>query len=458
MHVRRHLTLPWIFALIFTLNALPNAFAANLAPIEASENLVVWSPLEGYDVVLSVSGPGDYVRLAFVDGETPQLSNLTAEGLPLLDGSYTWQLIAIPADSRRLRADASTQPMRRSGYLTVINGAFFHPDPAAEVVPTAPPSVAGEKAYVVADDLIVKGSACIGKGCTTSEIFGSDTLRLKDSVIRQKFEDTSGTGFPTNDWQITINDPTLGSADKFSIEDVDHATIPFTLEGGAPSDAVYVDDGGSVGIGTSTPVGSLHVQRSDGTASIHVEETTSTSGVYTLLDLETTGSMGTNIRPRMTMTHGGVGTRWNLDILNVTGNFAIIRGGSGGSGPELSLDATNGDMRILGSRGNVFIPGAFISNGTTLNVPDFVFDEDYELMPLDAVKTFIEQESHLPNIPSAEQVKAEGLDLTDMQLKLLQKVEELTLYTLDQHDTIRQQQQTIQQMAERLEALEIAQE
>ncbi len=63
--------------------------------------------------------------------------------------------------------------------------------------------------------------------------------------------------------------------------------------------------------------------------------------------------------------------------------------------------------------------------------PDFVFEEDYALMPLEEVETRIRDDGHLPGMPSAADVAAEGLGVGDMQAKLLLKVEELTLYMIE---------------------------
>lgn len=62
---------------------------------------------------------------------------------------------------------------------------------------------------------------------------------------------------------------------------------------------------------------------------------------------------------------------------------------------------------------------------------DFVFANDYKLRPLDEVEEYINKNKHLPEIPSAQEVEKEGLDLAQMDAKLLQKVEELTLYMID---------------------------
>jgi len=67
---------------------------------------------------------------------------------------------------------------------------------------------------------------------------------------------------------------------------------------------------------------------------------------------------------------------------------------------------------------------------------DFVFNKDYQLPKLTEVHSYIQTNGHLPNIPSAAEVKENGMSLVDMQVKLLQKIEELTLYVIDQQKEI----------------------
>ena len=70
-------------------------------------------------------------------------------------------------------------------------------------------------------------------------------------------------------------------------------------------------------------------------------------------------------------------------------------------------------------------------------IPDYVFKDDYDLMPLTELRKFIDQNHHLPNIKSAAEYEAYGrIPLKELNLKLLEKVEELTLYTLEQQTQI----------------------
>ena len=92
------------------------------------------------------------------------------------------------------------------------------------------------------------------------ESFGFDTLRLKENNLRIRAFDTSNSAsFPTNDWQITFNDSSNGGANKFSIDDIDGGRTPFTIEAAARSNALYVENDGDIGMGTSNPVVNAHI-------------------------------------------------------------------------------------------------------------------------------------------------------------------------------------------------------
>ena len=179
---------------------------------------------------------------------------------------------------------------------------------------------------VILDDLIVDGSLCIGQDCVNGESFGFDTLRLKENNLRIRFFDTSNSGsFPSRDWQITINDSTNGGANKFSIDDIDGGVTPFTIEAGAPSNSLYVDDGGRLGLGTSTPTVDAHIK----------------TGNTPTVRLEQDGSSGFT-----SQTWDMAGNEVNFFIRDVTNGSKLpfrIRPGA----PTSSIDiATDGDVGI----------------------------------------------------------------------------------------------------------------
>ena len=69
---------------------------------------------------------------------------------------------------------------------------------------------------------------------------------------------------------------------------------------------------------------------------------------------------------------------------------------------------------------------------------DYVFEKNYELQPLDDVQAFVEQNHHLPDIPSQEDVDKDGIELGQMSALLLKKIEELYLYIFEQEKRIKE--------------------
>ncbi len=113
-------------------------------------------------------------------------------------------------------------------------------------------------------------------------------------------------------------------------------------------------------------------------------------------------------------------TTERVSILN-TGNVGI---------------GTTAPLQRLHVVGNVQIDGDLLWSDAGASMPDYVFEPGYRLMPIDQLENFIAEEKHLPNIPAASQVKDQGLNVTEFQMKLLEKIEELTLYTVQQAKTI----------------------
>jgi hypothetical protein len=136
-------------------------------------------------------------------------------------------------------------------------------------------------------------------------------------------------------------------------------------------------------------------------------------------------------------------------------NFVVGVDASGTNQGEFIINDLGTALGGPGSRrltiendGDVIINGDLITNAGPLSFPDYVFEMDYDLMPLKELSEFVEVEKHLPEIPSAVEIEERGeINVTDLQLKLLKKIEELTLYTIEQ-------QKTIEQLTSRLEVLE----
>ena len=75
--------------------------------------------------------------------------------------------------------------------------------------------------------------------------------------------------------------------------------------------------------------------------------------------------------------------------------------------------------------------------------PDYVFNNNYNLLPLSRLEMFIKKNKHLPEMPGADQVAKNGIELGNMASKLLEKVEELTLYTIELNKEIEKMKEEI---------------
>ncbi len=87
------------------------------------------------------------------------------------------------------------------------------------------------------------------------------------------------------------------------------------------------------------------------------------------------------------------------------------------------------------------------------NWPDYVFKPTYQLTPLSDVNTYINENHHLPEMPSAEQVSKNGLNLGEMNEKLLKKVEELTLYLIEKDNKDKEKDIKLQSQQEQINQL-----
>lgn len=97
--------------------------------------------------------------------------------------------------------------------------------------------------------------------------------------------------------------------------------------------------------------------------------------------------------------------------------------------------ATPDGYRLYVSKG-ILTEKLKVANSHDINWADFVFDDEYKLMPLQHVENYIRENKHLPEIPSAKEVTKDGIDVAEMDAKLLQKIEELTLYVIQQQKDI----------------------
>ncbi len=129
------------------------------------------------------------------------------------------------------------------------------------------------------------------------------------------------------------------------------------------------------------------------------------------------------------------GSTANMERLRITGAGNV---GIGIANPVEKLHV-NGSIRATGS--------IYSQPSPQMELPDYVFESDYDLMPIQELEKFIASERHLPNVPKATEIRENGLNHTEFQMKLLEKIEELTLYTVQQEKRIKELEMTVERLA-----------
>jgi hypothetical protein len=267
-------------------------------------------------------------------------------------------------------------------------------------------------------------------------------------------------------------------------------------------------DGGNVGIGTQTPSANLEISKLNSNLLFDVNTNSLckivSKGWNANIDIHTFQVNGTeNINQLMLNTNGkvGIGTIAPAEKLEVAGNIKFNSVLSTDGRMHLTggerLYILNKDGLIIGKewggngnlqvQGNTIIDGN-VGIGTTapdakltvngqihtkevridilqpMTVPDYVFANDYKLKTLNEVDQYVKANNHLPEIPSAKEMAQNGMLVSEMNLSLLKKIEELTLYAIEQQkkleaqnkdiEVLKAQNKQLESLSERLSKLE----
>ncbi|MDB5123552.1 MAG: hypothetical protein JWP94_1681 [Mucilaginibacter sp.] len=257
---------------------------------------------------------------------------------------------------------------------------------------------------------------------------------------------------------------------------------------GQQPEAMRIKSNGNVGIGTTSPGYKLDITSSASGANangLRVNQTDLTVGVTHSSAFATQQLGSGTARTLLYAASNTTGiTQGELDIVTENGGSFLAQLGYNTTGSSNSLNLYNGSTSAirLNTNGNSYINGGNVGIGTTdpgtymlavngsvharqVNVDmtgwsDYVFNRNYLLPSLTSIKAYIDQNHHLPDMPSEQQIIKDGLNLGEMNKLLVKKIEELTLYLIqednkdnEQSVQLKYQQEQINKLQEQLNQL-----
>lgn len=237
-----------------------------------------------------------------------------------------------------------------------------------------------------------------------------------------------------------------------------------------PSEKMVITGSGNVGIGIATPNDKLEVNGSIKSSSIKTDQIR-VDFPNVVFDWDNEWQNGFFDAYNIASSPEAASWFWGINLGHRSNNETIRYGGqilikhspnsptmyfrskgSDGKGAWAKIINSVGDQKIIGgltvdgkinceemvvaniASNSINTNGTITANeikiATNGQTADFVFEDDYSLKSLDEVKTFIDENKHLPDIPSAAQMEATGVNLAEMNKLLLQKIEELTLHAI----------------------------
>ena len=368
----------------------------------------------------------------------------------------------------------------------------------------------------VTGDTVLDDSVCIGNACVETESFPEETLlRITDDDIRVEFIDTTpgASPFPGNDWALLINDIVSGGLDRFSIADLNDGTVPFTIEAGAPDNALWITEVGNVGLGTMFPRDELHITSATFPA-VTLEQ--DTSGGLPAADWRISGShnglaiaqdqfavfrLQQNVPPGSFVMESngdlGLGTGVGvggpaaapLHILRTDNSARVLVEDTGASGAQELFKLSNnggsyftfentdagttwffthensapnrfiiadavadGPEMSLTAEGDLTIPGQLFTAGSCAAGCDRVFDADYPLPSIPEQAAMMRAKKHLPAVgPTPEDGP---FNITAMTGGMLNELEKAHLYIARLHDTVETERARNAALAARVARLE----
>ncbi|MFZ7092562.1 hypothetical protein [Primorskyibacter sp. 2E233] len=355
----------------------------------------------------------------------------------------------------------------------------------------------GAAAPVAAQNLInqnttILSNLCVGSACASTETYAEPVqesiVRISNNRVRIEMVDGSNPNgdFPTNDWSIFTNDPDQFGQSYFAVSDDETGRIPFRIDAGAPTNSLFVSDTGRLGLGTSTPTTTLHIE--DGSLAamrLHRNPMRGFPDADWRLDVGGTGLFFTDLAQGTAVMvlengappsalrvrqNGNVGLGFSaptaaLHVRRVDGTASVLVENASGSpsaaremfkmanngGSYFTLDNTqsgttwyfvhenaapnrfiiadgvnDGPELTVSADGDLEIQGQLFTAGSCVTGCDRVFDEDYPLPTIPEQAAMMRANKHLPNVgPTPEDGP---FNVSTMTTGMLNELEKAHLY------------------------------
>ncbi len=199
---------------------------------------------------------------------------------------------------------------------------------------------------------------------------------------------------------------------------------------------------GNLGIGTMTPSAKLEIV--DDEPSLRIRSTNVNKSTRLKLDYGINDDAGLELSYNPQLAVGFIDNKYESHAGTVYGDIQFRRRIAGSMMPSMIIKAETGNIGIGTTTPSekLSVDGTVLAKKVRVSItgwPDYVFNPKYKLRSLSELESYIQVNQHLPEVPSAKEVEANGLDLGDMDATLLKKVEELTLYMIELNKTVKEQ-------------------
>ncbi len=424
-----------IILLIVVLSTYFGTTAQNLYPTSKNSNVTIDG---GYIKLIMPETEGGWARGFFNYSGTNKLSGIGLFGV----GSTPSHLYLAHGES----------PWSSGLGIYIKTNGFIG---IGTISPSLPIDVKGNGSISKVEGINVIGISSF-RGLNGSGI-NIGTFENKDPIIRTTYTGTDMV-FGTR----------LGSKNYERMRITDDGKIGIGTN--SPTSKLEVKNGSIFIHGTSTGQGRLILQKDNGgnqfewypqDAGLFLYNRTAKSFEMSVLNNGNVGIGTNNPIAKFDVNHSS-NTSWAGKIYNSggSGKGLLIKAGSAGNStnPILQLEDVNGNKRfVVVSTGDAMLNGRLKTKEVMVKVDvwsDFVFCPQHDLIPLDKLEQYIDEHKHLPDVPSEKEVKEKGLNLGENNALLLQKIEELTLYIIEQNKQLKSQSEKILNLEKRIKLLE----